>query len=85
MIMTLIAQFRIIMNNFTKKGWDKNMDINSDLTKEFFSKLAKGSHRDKKFLYNMDETFLYEIDGKTFNDMYRETSGRGERRLIKLL
>jgi hypothetical protein len=49
-----------IMNNFTKKGWDKNMDINSDLTKEFFSKLAKGSHRDKKFLYNMDETFLYE-------------------------
>lgn len=74
-----------VINNFTKKGWDKNMDINSDLTKEFFSKLAKGSHRDKKFLYNMDETFLYEVDGKTFNDMYRENRGRGERRLIKLL
>lgn len=74
-----------VINNFIKKGWDKNININSDSTKEFFSKLAKGSHRDKKFLYGVDKSFLYEVDGKTFNDMYRETSGRGERRLIKLL
>ncbi len=74
-----------VINSFTKKGWDKNMEIDTDLTKEFFSKLAKGSHRDKKFLYSMDESFLYEIDEKTFNDMYREARGGGERRLIKLL
>ena len=56
-----------IMNNFTKKGWDKNMDINSDLTKEFFSKLAKGSHRDKKFLYNIDKRCFIKRLNRTSN------------------
>lgn len=74
-----------IVSNFKKSGWDQNMQINTDLTNDFFSKLARGSHRGKKFLFNIKETFLFEVDGKTFNDMYRETSGRGERRVIKLL
>ena len=74
-----------VLNNFKKSGWDKNMQIDSDTTEEFFSKLASGSHRDQKFLFNMKESFLYELDSKTFNDMYRESSGRGKKRLIKLL
>jgi hypothetical protein len=74
-----------IVSNFKKSGWDENMQINTDLTNDFFSKLARGSHRGKKFLFNIKETFLFEVDGKTFNDMYRQSSGRGERRVIKLL
>ena len=36
-------------------------------------------------LFEIVKSFLYEIDEKTFNDMYREARGGGERRLIKLL
>lgn len=74
-----------IITNFIKQGWEKNMQIDSDLTQQFFSKIAKGSHRDKKFLFNIEECFLFEIDEKTFNDCYRETIGKTQKRLIKLI
>jgi hypothetical protein len=74
-----------IITNFIKQGWEKNIQIDSDLTQQFFSKIAKGSHRDKKFLFNIEECFLFEIDEKTFNDCYRETIGKTQKRLIKLI
>jgi hypothetical protein len=52
----------------------------------FFFKLAKGSHRNKKFLFNVDETYLLEFDENSFNEKYRENNkGIKQKRLIKLL
>jgi len=75
----------VILTDFIKSGWDKNMEINSELTQKFFSRLVKGGHTDKKFIFNLKESFLYELDEKTFNDMYREVKGKSQKRVIKLL
>lgn len=74
-----------VINNFLKSGWGKNMRIDSPLTKKLFSRIAKGSHRDKKFVFNMEECFLFEVDPKTHNDAYRELMGKYKKRLIQLL
>jgi hypothetical protein len=78
-----------ILNNFIKKGWDKNIQINSELTKkELFSKLIKGSHRDRKFLFNLKESYLLEIDPKSFNESYPKTNGDkggSKKRYIRLV
>lgn len=58
-----------ILNNFIKQGWDKNIDINSELTKQFFLSLIKGKHKDKRFLFNIDESYLYELMPFSFNEM----------------
>jgi len=57
-----ISGFGRIITNFIKSGWDKNLQIDSDLTKLFFSKLIKGSH--------IDECFLLEKEQISFNEMY---------------
>jgi len=74
-----------IINNFEKNAWDNNIQINTKTTKDLFSRLIKESHRDRKFLFNMTESFLFELDSKTFNDMYREVNGKGEKRFIRLV
>lgn len=58
-----------IKRNFIKSGWDENLTINSPETKEFFSSLVKGSHRGEKFLFNMDEAYLYEKIPLSFNEV----------------
>lgn len=73
------------LNNFKRGEGRENMQIDSDLTDLFFSQIAKGSHRDKKFLFNINEMYLLEVDEKTFNDMYREIDGKKQIRHIKLL
>lgn len=75
-----------ILSDFIKKGWNKNIQINSKLTKELFSKLIKGSHKDRKFLFNMKESYLLEVNPKSFNESYRENlSGRSQKKFIRLV
>jgi len=77
-----------VLSDFIKKGWNKNTQINSELTKELFSKLVKGSHKDRKFLFNLKESYLLEINPKSFNESYAEaSSGRkgSQRKYIRLL
>lgn len=75
-----------IKNNFISKGWDKNISFDSDLTKEFFSSLAKGSHRDKKFLFNIKDEELYEMIELSFNQRaYHHKNNGTDNTLIKLL
>jgi hypothetical protein len=56
-----------IKTNFIQKGWDKNMTFNSELIKQFFSVIAKGSHKTRKFLFNIKE-YLYELESLSFNE-----------------
>jgi hypothetical protein len=74
-----------VITNFIKSGWGDNLQINSELTQQFFSKLAKGGHRDSKFLFNVKESYLFEVDEKSFNEIYRESKGNKQKRYIKLL
>jgi hypothetical protein len=75
-----------VITNFIKQGWNKNIQINSDLTKKFFSRLAKGSHRDDKFIFNIEDSYLLEMDEKSFNEMYGESFGKKkQKRYIRLL
>jgi hypothetical protein len=75
-----------VLTNFIKQGWDKNIQINSDLTKKFFSRLVKGNHQDSKFLFNIEELYLLEMDEKSFNEMYGESFGKKkQKRYIRLL
>jgi len=43
-----------ILTNFTRGGKD-NFNTAKDAIKDFFSSLAKGSHRGKKFVFNVEE------------------------------
>ena len=70
--------------DFIKNGWDKNYTFDSEETKKVFSSLAKGSHRGKKFAYNVKESFLYEVVGYTSLDAYRGKKYE-DTDLIKLL
>ena len=78
-----------VITDFIKNGWDKNLQIDSKFAKEeVFSRLIKGSHRDRKFLFNLKESYLLEIDPKNFSDSYSEAfKGKSEsqRRYIRLL
>lgn len=75
------AGIGVIQHNFIKQGWNKNMNFDSELTQQFFSSLAKGSHRGRKFLFQM-ECELYEIVPKSFNEM---AYGNKRLNVIKLL
>jgi len=62
------------------------MQINSELTKELFSKLIKGSHKDRKFLFNLKESYLLEVNPKSFNESYTEVStGKSQKKYIRLV
>ena len=75
-----------ILSDFIKKGWNKNMQINSELTKELFSKLIKGSHKDRKFLFNLKESYLLEVNPKSFNESYTESvTGKSQKKYIRLV
>ena len=75
-----------ILWDFIKKGWNKNMQINSELTKELFSKLIKGSHKDRKFLFNLKESYLLEVNPKSFNESYTESvTGKSQKKYIRLV
>ena len=77
---------KTIKNNFIQKGWNKNLKFDSELTKEFFSELLKGSHRGRKFLFNLKESYLYEIVGLSFNEVaYGNKKYDIDNKLIKLL
>lgn len=58
-----------IKNDFIKSGWDKNLTLNPEATKEFWSELIKGSHRGRKFLFNLKESYLFEITPLSFNEI----------------
>jgi hypothetical protein len=75
-----------ILSDFIKNGWNKNMQINSKWTEEFFSKLIKGSHRDRKFLFNLKESYLLEVNPKSFNESYTESAtGKTQKKYIRLV
>ena len=44
-----------ILNKYKSKSGRDNLLFDEELFKQFFSKLKKGSHRDKKFLFTMKE------------------------------
>jgi len=73
-----------VLMDFIKKGWDKNMTFDSEITKNFFSALAKGSHRGRKFAYVVNESYLYEVTDRTTADKYRGIK-YNDTDLIKLL
>ena len=63
-----------------------NVDENSELTKELFSKLIKGSHKDRKFLFNLKESYLLEVNPKSFNESYTESvTGKSQKKYIRLV
>ena len=75
-----------IQNNFIQKGWNENLKFDSDLAKDFFSSLAKGSHRDEKFLFNISEIFLNEIISLSFNEVaYGKKRYLKDNTIVKLL
>lgn len=74
-----------VLMDFIKKGWDKNITFDKEITKDVFSALAKGSHRGKKFGYNkINEEYLFEVIDRTTADKYRGIK-YNDTDLIKLL
>lgn len=58
------------LTNFVKQNDKDKLDFDSEKTKEFFSKLLKGGHRDRKWVFNdVDESYLYEIIPFGFNEV----------------
>lgn len=74
-----------VKNKFDKIS-DKNIDLGSDNLKYFFSHIAKGSHKQKKFLFKMQEMFLYEVIDLSFNEIaYGKKINGKNNTIIKLL
>ncbi len=71
-----------ILNNFVKNSGQRNLLINGEATKEFFSRLIKGSHSNKKYLFNIDECFLYEYEPKSFNEQAYNKHKSNKKKLI---
>ena len=61
-----------VLIDFIDLGWDENMQIDSDLTRQLFSRLAKGSHRDSNSIFNAEESYLLEKIAKSFGEVYSE-------------
>ncbi len=58
-----------IIRKFKIKSSDKNIVLDKDSVEDFFSSLMKGSHRGRKFLFNIDEGFLEEKVNLSFNEI----------------
>lgn len=58
-----------ILRKFKLKSFDKNMIMDKDSVEDFFSSLMKGTHRGRKFLFNIDEGFLEEKVNLSFNEI----------------
>ena len=75
-----------IKNDFIKQGWNKNLNMDSNLIKSIFSELVKGSHRGEKFLFNMKESHLFEVVELSFNERaYHKKIDGVNNKLIKLI
>lgn len=74
-----------ILNTFDRLS-DKNLSIESDVVKDFFTQIAKGSHKDKKFLFKLEEMFLYEVIELSFNEIaYSKKKIDIDNKTIKLI
>lgn len=62
-----VAGIGVVKNNFANGTTDKKFVLDPEITKDLFSRLIKGSHREKKFLFNIRESYLYELVPLTFN------------------
>lgn len=58
-----------ILNSFAQSSGKDNITLSKDKTKDFYSSLAKGSHRGRKFLFNLKESFLLEKVQLSFNEI----------------
>ena len=65
--------------------YGKNISFNSDVIKEFFSSLAKGSHRNRKFIFPIAESFLYEVVTLSFNEICSRKKIGEDEQMIRLL
>lgn len=75
-----------IQRNFVSGSGKQNFTMSPERIKEFFSALAKGSHRHRKFLFNeITEEFLYEYKDLSFNEIAYGHKKKGLENSIKLL
>lgn len=75
-----------VLRKFTLKGFDKNMLMDKDSVEDFFSALMKGTHRGRKFLFNIEEGFLSEKVNLTFNEIaYGKKKTNKDEEWIKII
>jgi len=67
-----------IKNHFLFKSSSKNLSLDKNSTKEFFSSLVKGSHRGRNFVFNTNESFLNEKITLSFNEIAYSHKKLGE-------
>ena len=58
-----------ILNSFAQSSGKENITLDKNKTNDFYSSLAKGSHRGRKFLFNLKESFLLEKVQLSFNEI----------------
>lgn len=54
------------LSTFKAGAGKENMDLSKNAIKDFYSQLKKGSHKDKKFVFNMESFSLYEQEEWNF-------------------
>ena len=57
-----------VLDSFKFNANKENFSLDPNLFKSFYSKLLKGNHQDKKFLFNMNEMILSERERLTFSE-----------------
>ena len=55
-----------VLSKFKAGSGKENIELAKDNVAEFFSQLKKGSHKDKKFVFNMESFSLYEQEEWNF-------------------
>lgn len=55
-----------VLSKFKAGAGKDNIELAKDKVAEFFSQLKKGSHKDKKFVFNMESFSLYEQEEWSF-------------------
>jgi len=55
-----------VLSKFKAGSGKENIELAKDKVAEFFSQLKKGSHKDKKFVFNMESFSLYEQEEWNF-------------------
>jgi hypothetical protein len=55
-----------VLSSFKAKAGKENLNLSKDAIKDFYSQLTKGSHKGKKFVFNMESFCLYEQEEWNF-------------------
>jgi hypothetical protein len=55
-----------VLSKFKAQAGKDNINLSKEAIKDFYSQLKKGSHKDKKFVFNMESFSLYEQEEWNF-------------------